>query len=92
MYVASFGSDLLTTISGSTETGVGGFSVGSGPVAVAVDPVTGTVYVANYDSGSLTLLTESAIGGPAQGRPTEVGASTAVVATVAPGTRPGGLP
>jgi len=92
VYVASFGSDLLTTISGSTETGVGGFSVGSGPVAVAVDPVTGTVYVANYDSGSLTLLTESAIGGPAQGRPTEVGASTAVVATVAPGTRPGGLP
>ena len=56
VFVVSFGSDMVTVINSTTATGVGGYEVGSGPVAAAVDPA-GTIFVANYDSGSLTLLT-----------------------------------
>jgi YVTN family beta-propeller protein len=45
----------FTPIAGA-QTVVGNLAAGSNPYAVAVNPVTNTVYVANYGSGTVTVI------------------------------------
>ena len=63
LYVSLADSDRVTIINASTGTVVGNVAVGDNPAGVAVNPVTGKVYVANFGSTSTALDTVSVISG-----------------------------
>jgi YVTN family beta-propeller protein len=63
LYVSLAGSDRVAVINASTGTVLGSVGVGDNPAGVAVNPVTGRVYVANFGSGSTALDTVSVISG-----------------------------
>jgi YVTN family beta-propeller protein len=71
--VANESSDSLTVINGATNAVTATVTAGSGPVSVAVNPISNTVYVANEGSSNVTVIN---------------GATNAVTATLATGGSP----
>jgi len=76
LYVSLAYSDTVAVISATTETVVGTVAVGDNPAGVAVNPVTGKVYVANFRDASTVTDTVSVISG------------TTVVGTIGVGDAP----
>lgn len=56
VYVANYGNDSVTIISGRTHTAVAKVSVGAHPQALAIDPTANLIYVANAHSNNVTII------------------------------------
>lgn len=54
VWVAENGANMVTLVSGGTDSVARNLATGNQPVAVAVDPVTGTVWVVNNYDGTVT--------------------------------------
>ena len=65
-YVVNRDSNNVTVIDTSSNSALGTISVGSGPVAVGVDPTVHRAYVTNFSSNNVTVIdtTTNFIGGP----------------------------
>jgi YVTN family beta-propeller protein len=56
IYVANYGGNSVTVISGTTSTPLTTISVGVRPEAITVDPISNMVYVANTHSDTVTVI------------------------------------
>ena len=68
-------SNIVSVISGQTNTVVGSISVGMGPLGIVYDPVNNNLYVANSDNDSVSVIsgqTNTVVGSPIP-VPTDVG-------------------
>jgi YVTN family beta-propeller protein len=54
--LANLGDGTVSVISGRTGTVTGTIPVGTGPRGVAVNPVTNTVYVANFFDNTVSVI------------------------------------
>jgi hypothetical protein len=90
LYVADFAADTVSMVNldrcGAAAAGGGcsspapAFPVGDGPAALAVDPVTRTLYVANFDSGTVSVVSTASCDAVSQrGCPVRAPAGTRLV-------------
>jgi YVTN family beta-propeller protein len=56
VYVTSIKNGTVSVISGMTKTVTATIPVGSGPVGVAVNPLTGAVYTANIGDDTVSVI------------------------------------
>ena len=61
IYVTDGTKDIVTVIDGATNSFTTVNSTGTDPNSVDVDPVTGTIYVSNWNSSNVTVITEQRV-------------------------------
>ena len=61
IYIANQAADTLTVIDGNTHTIIAQAPTGSNPIAIAVNPITHKVVIANFNHSSVTVIAPDAV-------------------------------